>query len=399
MIILKNLTSNNVAIFDLGEITVIANNQLAISEIYDLATLSTSVSLKQLINENKLIVNDGLRDLSKCDSILILSLEDKLGSYNPSDFIYMLQANLVQSIFRSNGENFYLENNLKNAKICFFNNQSQVSEINNIQFNGSSVGLSQTSEGIQKESFNSISNWSAVYSYDSHLTLETNIVHEGTGSAKFVIDNHVNSNKKRYIQRYYSSNQNFNTYSVFSLWIYGQGIGEEVSLILVDSNGCSYSTNNSFIKNGWQKIDFDISLIPRTSISKILISVMKHASNNELTLYFDDLRGILTTTQYNLSGSFISIMTETLTDVCCLYYNDQIDLPDNTNIDVNVSLDDGNHWHLLDENDRGKWLEIDQWTEQFDIKNKLKIKYDLSTTDPNVTCQVDDYILMWKLNI
>ena len=102
---------------------------------------------------------------------------------------------------------------------------------------------------------------------------------------------------------------------------------------------------------------------------------------------------------YNTSGYLITDNKNVIADVSYIYYNDKIYLPENTDYTVKISLDNGSHWHEIStQTEKGNWLYISQLVEQFDNKKNIKIRYDLSTADNTKTSQIDDYVIMWKLN-
>ena len=395
---IKNLTQNLLFINDLGELQIPINQYFDIGFMYSLPLICSSNSIKQLINENKIIINDNIRDLNKDESLKAVTLQSTLEIYNPQDYEYMMQANLIQNCFYNNSEDFFLKNNLKNCFLDFLLGQENLSEFSNVQFNGRAVGLSNTTEGIQNDNFDSLNNWNCLTVSDTSLSLEYTIKYEGIASGKFVISSNVGALKQRRIRKTFSVLQDFSLYDVLSLRIFGNG-GEQVRIEFVDQFSNVFSSNYSLIKSGWQKVSFDISLLNRKNVKYINICVIKNTSN-ELITYFDDMRLVLQTQSYNQNGYIISNNINTITDISHIYFNDFVDLPDGTDYNIELSLDDGQHWHQIDiNNDKGKWLDVSLWAEQFDNKRNIKMKCNLTTTDISVTPQIDDYVIMWKLKI
>ena len=68
-VIAKNNTGSSVLIDDLG-IDVPAGGQLNLSELFEFEDISGSDNLKTLVNNDTFIINNGVIDLSKSDSLL-----------------------------------------------------------------------------------------------------------------------------------------------------------------------------------------------------------------------------------------------------------------------------------------------------------------------------------------
>jgi len=91
-VIVKNITGSSIFIEDLG-IEVLGNDQLILSELFEFEDISGSNDLKDLVNNDTFIINDGTSDLSKSNSLLHIyhqtvyedSFEDGGGSGVGSD--------------------------------------------------------------------------------------------------------------------------------------------------------------------------------------------------------------------------------------------------------------------------------------------------------------------------
>lgn len=72
-IIVKNLTSNDIILEDLG-VTINANSYRNIGEIFLIYQLKCSNDLQLEIENNNIILNDGSKDLSKTQSLAFFGI-------------------------------------------------------------------------------------------------------------------------------------------------------------------------------------------------------------------------------------------------------------------------------------------------------------------------------------
>jgi len=397
---LKNLTVQDVSIRDLGELTVPASGELDVGFIYsDMTALTASASLKTLIEQDKLIVNDDIRDLSKTESLEILSLKTEVEPYNPEEFVYTVQANILNSIFYAHSETVLLEENLKNTFADTFQSIEKVSSSYQVQFDGKACFLGTGTASTQTDSFDSVANWTADAGYAT-IALETTIKHEGTGSGKLTILDATSKTTWKGALRTYSSNQDWTSYGAITVWIYGQGVGERARLKLTTSGGANYLTNYYILSSGWQQVNFDISSVTRNAIKKIRIEIVKNVTGDLIT-YWDDMRLVPTTVVYYTSGYVISNVVTTQANIRYMYVLDLDDLPEGTSYVKKISLDGGSHWHTLVDGDEETWLDVTQWAEYSSFSNlkNIQVRFDLATTNTAVTPMIDDYAIMWKLDV
>lgn len=399
--IFKNQTSEAIVINDLGERTIPASGQLDLSD-YQIDTLNNSDDLKLAITDDKLIVNDGIRDLNKEESLEILTWTFELETYNPDDYIYMLQVNTITAIFYSHTELVLLENELKNTFVDCYKGANKTSSYDQIQFTGKSIILSGSGGTSSTfEDFEDISDW--INSASTTFVLSSSIVHEGSNSGKFTIQSNVQASKWSYVLRdIISPFENWSSYDTISIWVYGQGVGEKLRITIIDDNTATEFTTDDFVLSlGWQEINFDMSLANRSTIESVKIEIQKNYSG-EVVVYFDDFR-ITTVGTYVSAGYAISNTTTVTADIKEIFYTDLVDLPDDTSYTVKLSLDGGTHWHQLDleAEEKNQWVDITQWSEYLDFNNlkNLKTRIDLLTSDSSVTPTFDDYLVMWKLDI
>jgi len=393
MIIVKNQTENDIKIIDIGEIIIPASGQFDFTGNYPIETIYNSSDLKTKITNENIIINDGVKDLNKEESLEFLELRSLLEEYNPYDYIYVTQANILNNIFLNHTEFVHLEDSLKNVFVDTFQGVTKISSSSQIEVDGAGLLIASDSQEIQKENFDDISDWDN--DAQTTFTLETTIKQEGTGSGKMISTTNAKSwrgcNKD-------ISDENWETYDTISLDVYGVGIGEKIKIILTN-NVTAYETQEFLLSSGWQTVYFDISQISRNLIKNINIQLQKNTSQ-DVIVYLDDLR-IRNSESYYSSGYAISTVETLSMDIKWIYYCDLVDIVENTSYTIKISLDAGNHWHLLEEDEFRKWVDITQWSEysSFDNLKNLQVRIDLATMDISVTPLVDDYFVMWKFDI
>jgi len=248
--ILKNQTDQDVIINDLGAITVPASGQFNLTSSVDvdfpIQMINASDDLKQAVSDDKLFINDGFEDLSKEESIALLSPQNVLRSvdpYNPSNHTYMIQANMLYSTFINHTEEVFLQNELKNAFVNTFKSVTGVSSFSNLEFDGAGTCLSTTTGSTQIDSFDTVSNW--IPDTGVTITSESTIKHEGTGSGKVVISDSIEAMQWAGIdfQPAVQTN-NYSTTGNLLLWVYGLGNGEKIRAVVINDDSIAYITND-----------------------------------------------------------------------------------------------------------------------------------------------------------
>ena len=399
-IIAKNQTESDKTLNDLGALVIPASSQLDLGVRFPFEILTASDDLETEINNDNILINNGIQDLNKTDSISYLSYGTELEPYNPPNYTFMLQANIIYTTFLNHSEEIFAETELKNGFADFFKGINNVSLQNQVIFDGASTHLEISNNTTsQLDNFDTISNWTAESGVT--LTLETTTKYEGTGSGKMTIANSVGENKWKYIEYDMTTGQNWNSYDSISLWVYGQRNGEKIRFKLIDTDSNAATTCDFLLSSGWQQIYLDISEITRTSIQKIRIEVQKNNPSGDVTVYVDDMvlqGGDIT---YYSTGYLESNTITTPADVKEIFFSDLAFTSDNNSYVIKISLDGGTNWHQLDfdEGEKNKFMIVSNWAESFTNLKNIKVRIELSTSDTSESPLFDDYLIMWKLDV
>jgi len=398
-VILKNQESFGIYIQDLGDVVVPASGQLDIGAMFEFKELTSSEDLEAEISNETLIVNDGIRDLTLQESLYYLDYRTKLSPYNPDEWTYMLQANVCYNIFLNHTEEVYLESELKNAVVDTFKGYGKLSSYSQVEVDGSALVL----EGSASVQIDSMDDAEDGVTWDDEgdclLTLETTIKHEGTGSAKLDLTKSDTTSWKGIKKRDYS-NQDWETpgYDEILLWIYGEGLGEEVRCLIKGGGDNQYS-QTFVLSAGWQRVILDISTITGLhDVDEFRIQCKKGVIADQV-IYVDDFC-LRNSDTYQTSGYAISNATTTVADITQIYFTNLIDVPESTSYVCKISLDGGTTWHSLIEAEFDCWVDVSTWTEYDTFTNlkNIKTRIELATTDNTVSPVYDDYLLMWKLD-
>jgi len=394
--ILKNTTDSEQV---WGGMTIASSSQYNIQSV-DFDLLNTDQNFLTDIGTGDAVINDGVQDLTESQALEILNFKRASEGYNPSLYTYMEQANIINNIFLNHTEDVLLEDALKNTIVDTYKGQSKTDSYSNVSFSGSGIELyGNTSSVFNFEDFEDVSDWDP----SSQTTIETDgtIVHEGTYSGKYTISSLVPASKWSQIQKDLSTAQDWTSYTELKLWVYGEGNGERVRIeFLDDISNQYYVTTDYQPKEGWQQIDFDISLANRKEVSVVRIQTQKNISS-EVIVYFDQFQ-LTDLSSYVSTGHIITKTVEVSANIKEIYYNDYVDLPEGSSYTAKISLDDGGTYHTLDVDglERRNWIDVSTWSEYDSFSNlkNLKLRFDLSTTDTSVTPLLDDYMVMWKLD-
>jgi len=77
-IIAKNQTVDDIPIHDMGNIVVPGSGQLNLTDVFRVGMIRSSESLRDLINSDDIIINDGTSDLTKDDSLVVIQFTEPL---------------------------------------------------------------------------------------------------------------------------------------------------------------------------------------------------------------------------------------------------------------------------------------------------------------------------------
>ncbi|MFQ3675716.1 MAG: hypothetical protein SNJ64_04155 [Endomicrobiia bacterium] len=119
IIILKNISNNVVNINDLGFSLGIGESRQVYTDEgnfeFSLSVLQSSIDLHNVINENKVIINNGINDLTKENSLKIIesaSIYDvsQIGGLNESQHLNL--NTLVHNLYKNNYKEITRENGL-----------------------------------------------------------------------------------------------------------------------------------------------------------------------------------------------------------------------------------------------------------------------------------------------
>lgn len=403
--ILKNTTQTKITLDDLGAFEINVSSQEDISDVFTLEQLYLSSNLSTKINNGDIVVNNGQRDLSVEDGILYCTPSSDKPRENPLPYIYLAQANTLQSLFELHTESMELEESLEKCYVDFFDSKRKVSSDSNILYDGQGIylyGNSVTDSTV--ESFDSITNWNEDTYYNDEIasiSLDETDKQEGTGSCKITFSDAGKFNCYG-IKRTFSSAQNWSTYENIGIYskISESSYKYSFCLVLKDSSGNSFFTNLSRFNSSWHETIFDIlGCSFRNDIKEITVLVIPNGSDN-LVINFDQIR-VSKINTYQSSGYIISNNINTYADIDKIYCSIYGESSSDTDIQVDISLDGGNIWHTINNSEYENWIDISEWPEYENFSNlkNIKIKIILSTSDTIYTPQVDDFFIQWKVKV
>ena len=81
IIIAKNQTVDDIPIHDLGNIVVPGSGQLNLTDVFRVAGIRSSESLTDLINSDDILINDGVGDLTKEDSLIVVEFTEPINMF------------------------------------------------------------------------------------------------------------------------------------------------------------------------------------------------------------------------------------------------------------------------------------------------------------------------------
>ena len=403
--ILKNVTESKITLDDLGAFEINGSSQEDISDVFTLEQLYLSLNLSTKINNGDIVINNGQRDLSAEEGILYCTPSSDKPRENPLPYIYLAQANTLQSLFELHTESMELEESLEKCYVDFLDSKRKISSDSNILYDGQGIylyGNSITDSTI--ESFNDVSDWDECDECNSNIasfSLDENDKQEGTGSCKIIFTGAEKFNCYGIVKTY-TLPQNWSLYENIGIYSKISAASNKYTfcLVLESTLGNLFYTNLSKFHTSWCETIFDITGCSfKADIKKVKIIIVPNGDQN-LNINFDLCR-ISKINSYQSSGYIVSQNISTSANVKSIYIDLYGDVPANSSITTQVSLDGGTNWHTIISSEYGSWVNISDWNEYEDFENlkNIKVKISLATSDITSTPQVDDFLIQWKVEI
>jgi len=395
-IIAKNQTGGDLTLNDMGALIIPASSQLDLGVRFSFYDVTRSADLETEITSDNILINDGIQDLTKAESLSYLNFRTELIPYNPEEWEYMLQANVIYNTFLNHTEVFYLESSLKNVFVDLFKGTDGISSSSQVEVDGAALLLGSDVTPVQKEDFEDVSDWVT----DNQITfaISTDQVQEGTYSGK--MNSNAGSSQWRGVSKVLSS-ENWSSYDTILVWVHSPSGPAKIRFYIEDDVGGLQYTGTSSTPTGWGDKSKSISGLTRGAVSKVGIEIQKNDSASQ-DFYLDDLRLRNTSTYYS-SGYSISTTQTTVADVTYIYFSELTSMPEGTSRTIKVSLDGGTTYHTMVEDDQDfhQWVDVSTWAEYGSFVNlkNIVVRIDLATTDTSKTPTYDDYFIMWKLNV
>jgi len=327
--------------------------------------------------------------------------------------MYPSRKDCADTVNLAMGVGFLRDDEYENILIDNLTDTSKIETQTNTTFSSGKITLEDTAVGTLWENLDSIANWVEIsYTADAILSLDTTDFREGTGSMKIDYNTHGSSSIYRYaIRRNISSPYlDWSSYDSLKFWAKSSHIGSKIRVYMRNYSPYAYSYfYHTFTTTEWELVTFDLTMIsPRSSIAYFYMYFTQESENYIVNI--DDMQ-LYPTSIYQTSGS---IETKTVSPIdgrkffeFLLNTNFKITPPE-TNITLDISLDDGHHWltDIGEQEFTGNWISTaeDETLEFADgdtpwdnIKN-LKFKINLTTTDTSMTPEVNSYGAVWRVD-
>lgn len=363
-------------------------------------------SIRMYDTNTKIILNDA--DL-KATTINKFETESRLIIRG----MYPSRRDCADTVNLAMGVGLLRDDEYKNILIDNLTDTSKIETQTNVTFSFGKFTLEDTAVGTSWENLDSIANWSEVsYATDAILSLDTINFHEGTGSMKIDYNTHGNPGIYRYLIRrdILSSYLDWSSYDSLKFWAKSSHIGSKIRIYIRNYSPYAYSYfYHTFTTTGWELVTLDLTMIlPRTSIAYFYMYFTQESENYIVNI--DDMQ-LYPTSIYQTSGS---IETKTVSPIdgrkffeFLLNTNFKITPPE-TNITLDISLDDGHHWltDIGNQEFTGNWvstaedgtLEFADGDTPWDNIKNLKFKINLTTTDTSMTPEVNGYGAVWRVD-
>lgn len=342
----------------------------------------------------KAVVNNGVSDITD-----IIEAIEFLQSVEPTTYDYMLQANILTALCLQHTESMVDEAGLRNCFVDFFQGNDKCTSFSQVQFNGSSAKLGYSIAPTQVDAMDSTTNWSEdTTPFDptkGTFALDTADKIEGTGSIRLSYTD--NDDKKYGVIRTFASTQNWSTYSTVSIKQKTSSIENKAGFFiqLQDASGTKWTSVEIKPTLGWGTINFDItSCTFLSAIKKITIGTRNHNAD-PANYWVDNVDINPTTNSYFTSGNIISETITVAEDIKQIFFH-RLTFDNDQTIVSKISLDGGTTYHTLVDNEFDTWIQVDSWGESFANKRNIKIRHELSTTNTNISPELDDFFIQWK---
>lgn len=248
------------------------------------------------------------------------------------------------------------------------------------------------------------------YANEGAISLDAVIFKEGSHSIKanYTKFGGTGVGSYRYsVRRIISPSLDWSAYTKLSFWVKSTLIGSKLRIISRNFNPyVELFVYHTFATTDWELVTIDMSGVSHQEVYDILFFFTKEASAYQVNIDDFQLESDLV---YDTSGWLESITKVPVNNrsVYEMLVGVQCDLPANTVITMDISLDGGNHW-LTDigllwfenwlKTNIGGVLEKADGGVAWDNKKNLKVKFNLSTTDTAVTPKLDDYVVLWRVD-
>jgi len=308
---------------------------------------------------------------------------------------------IFRRVARAHDEQWPLPEELDVASVDFFKSGDKLETLYRTSLiSGTSLTLgAYTVTSATLDNCESLKDWSeAEFADDGKLDLDTQVRYQGNASLK-VTYTKTGAEEFRYrIKKTLRAPQDWSDYVFLRVWVRGSSATNfRIRLCINEKDFVS----SDFVVSGtgWVQLYFDISACDRSSVTSFGFQFTKESVQYSCNL--DQIE--LVDARYYGTGYAISRTVELSKNVEKVYLG-VYDLSPAiiTSVSYDLSLDGGSHWktNVLPE----RWLsalpggaletpDSGSWSR----KDRLKIKFNLSTTDSSYTAELDDYILMWKL--
>lgn len=120
--------------------------------------------------------------------------------------------------------------------------------------------------------------------------------------------------------------------------------------------------NSKFsLKSGQQSVTVDISLLPRSVVTKISLGICPHRQDAVRPWITDILNiKLLKNVQYQTQGEILHCAKQRRTQIDQIYYHEHCLLPMGTDFLPRLSFDGGESWALLPKRLRNQWLSVEE---------------------------------------
>ena len=404
--IVKNISNNFFLINDLG-ITLEPNEEVDLDSSLDFHYIERSKDLFLAINNKVLILKVGTAIITNGEEakqfFSVITNRSYTDVYikniillNPTQADFFITANMLSLAFASMSETALRGLDCPNTFVFWGNEFNKIKTLENATLTDDRVILSREEKGGSSiEYWENIQALEIITKNSDQATISTthdsSFIYQANSSIE--IKRSVGGYSDKFIFLKKESATDWSEYTSVKSWVYGNN-GEEICFYI---NSEFVPGSKSILKDGWQELNINIdNFYPRHQITNYGFGFTPKTAKPPYSTYISGVRCIKED-KHHSSGYFNTHTIETLGDIESLFvYSDQL-IPEETEIIYKISIDDGEHWHILSDNELNNWTTINEWEEEFNIANRLRIMVELKTEDKTSSPVIKHFFVMYKL--